>query len=276
MNSQFRSVAEMFASVSICIFFLSTASTEVLQTSNEPFHWNALITPMFNNNSFPACSGAFIGKKHVIMSGKCVDGFSKFRIRLGAHYVYHEAQNQTKIDFAYDLVVRTNIGSKHVSADRKLTIIRLDQHVAPSVKDYVQPIALPPKPTLMQLNDALGTNSTVLALYEDSDGTVDQRQLRMNVLLFTECVSVRTGVNIHVELCAAGDKVDGKYLNLCLNTDPNNGRGYGPLLVSGNDNDRVSLIGIGLENCVDDKPQIFVRINGYWTWIDQVQSYVDD
>lgn len=258
----------MLASVSICILFLSIASSEVVKTSNEPFHWSALVYPQINNTALWSCSGAYIGKRQVIVHGLCVQSFYKFRIQLGAYYNYNEEKNQTKLEFIYDRVVRTNIGSKHDSTDNKLTLITLEEDVLLQ-EAYIKPLALPQEPTLVQLNDAHSTNSTVLVWHQDLDGTIDQQYLHVNVLLFLDCLAVRQEVNVHIEICASGDKVDGKYRYLCPNI------GTGPLLVTGSDTDLVWLVGIGIENCVADLPQTFIRINGYWKWINEILSNVD-
>lgn len=248
------------------LLFLSIATTAA-SSSNEPFHWSALVTPHFDGNGEWNCSGAYIGKRFVITSGVCVQGFSKFRIRLGAYYADHRESNTTRLEFKYDRVIRTNIASKHDSSDNKVTIFVLDEDPALLLNAYIQPISLPPEPTLVQLNDALDTNSSVLVWVQNASGDLVQRSMNMNVLLFIDCVDARPEVNVHVELCAAGDSFDGKYLYLCPHI------GFGPLLVSGTN--KLMLIGMGIDNCIEDKPQTFIRINGYWKWINQLLSWSD-
>lgn len=255
------------ASIFIGILLLSTAIADQLTPSNEPLHWMALISPEFNNTEGWNCTGAYIANRYVLTSGTCVQNYTKFRIRLGAYYVYyhHENKNISKLEFIYDRILRTNIAYKHDSSDKKLTILLLEDDEPLSLKAYIRPIALPPQPTLVQLNDALDTNSSVVGWGQDTHGNLNQQELNMNVFLFLECLEARQEVNIHIELCAAGDKLNGKYLYFCPRV------GFGPLLIT--KSSTFALIGIGIDNCVEDIPQTFIRINGYRKWIDEVLSY---
>lgn len=253
------------------ILFLTTTVRVVRadnrRSSSESFYWSALITPKFNTTGEWNCSGAYIGQRDVITSGVCVQGYSEFRIALGAYTARFPESNVTTVQFKYEFIIDSLSGSKHDSSDKRLTILKLENDPTVSFGAYIQPLTLPPEPTINTLNDALNTynNHALLLVWDQSkDGDLSQPTLDVDVLIYLSCVTLRPEIDVHKEFCAAGQKIDGKYQHLCPRI------GFGPLLVTGYN----TLIGIGIDNCVEDKPQTFLRINGYRKWIDEVQWHV--
>lgn len=231
--------------------FLSTTGgfDHGFRAENRQFTYSALIVAnhntTINNLGEWNCSGALISDKFVTTAGVCIEGVTKFRIKLGATYIGNIAEN--KFEYVYDQIM-FSVPVYHTT--HIVALITLKPRC--TFNPEMQPVNLPLPVSLTA--HYINNSAIVTGWNGDYEKDVALEWLPMKVLSDADCWTRYPALAINAALCAEGDAIVGKDVSICNATGS-------PLVAENN-----TLIGISLF-CQSERPQIFARIRWFTDWI---------
>ncbi|XP_017351038.1 vitamin K-dependent protein C [Ictalurus punctatus] len=222
--------------------------------------WQALI---LNSKGKFHCGGVLISELWVLTAAHCLEGFSRFAVRLGDYKRFEFEGSEVTLP-----VVKTVPHPKYDSlkADNDIALLRLESPV--KFSKFIIPACLPSRDLAERVLHLNGTMTVVTGWGTDKEGTVpyssDLKHISVPLVEQSECAHHMVNNLTQNVLCAGSI---GSIKDAC------SGDSGGPMMtLYRNTWFLIGLVSWG-EGCGNtDKLGIYTKVSNYMEWIDSVKN----